>query len=87
MALASRSMLVSLNLRMWTANAADRSIAQRVEKDSEAEYNTMRVVKQLAPPEYTLPIKRLANYGRDQHERLTLQLPAGDTETLRTGCR
>lgn len=72
MALSSRSMFVSLNLRMWTANAADRSIAMRVEKDTEAQNNTMRVVKQLVPSEYTLPIKRLAIYGREQHERLTL---------------
>lgn len=72
MTLASRSMLVSLSQHIWQASAADRSIAMRVEKANKAHHNTMRVVKHLAPPEYLLPIKRIANYGKDQHDRLTL---------------
>lgn len=72
MTLSNRSMLVSLNQKIWSAASADRSIAMRVEKASKASHNTMRVVKHLAPPEYLLPIKRIATYGDDQHKRLTL---------------
>ncbi len=72
MSLASRSMFVALNQRLWQAHAADRGLAQTVEKTNDAENRTMRVLKQLAPNDYLLPIKRIAIYGREEHERLTL---------------
>lgn len=72
MSLASKSMYVSLNQRFWQAHAADRKLAMDVEKKASADNRTMRVLKQLAPTDYLLPIKRLAIYGREQHERLTL---------------
>ncbi len=72
MSLSNRSMLVSLNQRLWQANASDRSLAQGVEQWKQAETRSMRVLKQLAPTDYLLPIKRVAALGRDQHSRLTL---------------
>lgn len=72
MSLASRSMLVSLSQRMWFAHTADRKLGQQAEAANEASVRTMRVVKQLVPSEYMLPIKRIAIYGREQHDRLTL---------------
>lgn len=72
MSLANRSMFVQLNQRIWQAHAADRRLAMDVERSTAADNRTMRVLKQLAPTDYLLPIKRLAIYGREQHERLTL---------------
>lgn len=72
MALASRSMYVSLHQRIWQAQSADRSLAVGVENETNAHNRTMKVLKQLAPSEYLLPIKRIAIYGQDQHAKLTL---------------
>lgn len=72
MSLASRSMLVSLSQRMWWANASDRQLGMQAERANDADNRSLKVLKQLIPPEYTLPIKRIALFGRDQHARLTL---------------
>lgn len=72
MTLSNRAMLVSLSQRIWSAAKADRSIAERIEDDANAERRSMRVVKQLAPSHYLLPIKRIAELGDAQHARLTL---------------
>lgn len=72
MTLANRAMLVSLHQRIWTAAKADRSLAGRVETETDAQANTMRVVKKLIPSFYLLPIKRVAELGDVQHARLTL---------------
>lgn len=72
MSLASRSMLVSLSQRMWWANASDRQLGMQAEAANDADNRSLKVLKQLIPPEYTLPIKRVALLGRDQHLRLTL---------------
>jgi len=72
MTLSSRSMYVSISQRIWQAQASDRGLAHGVEKTAEAKNRTMKVVKQLAPTDYLLPIRRIAIYGREQHERLTL---------------
>jgi hypothetical protein len=65
-------MYVQLSQSIWQAHASDRRLAADVEKTTSADNRTMRVLKQLAPTDYLLPIKRIATYGRDQHERLTL---------------
>ena len=72
MALSSRSMYVSLHQRIWQAQSADRSLAVGVENETNAQNRTMKVLKQLAPSEYLLPIKRIAILGQDQHVKLTL---------------
>lgn len=72
MSLSSRSMLVSLNQKMWWANAADRQVGIQAERAHDAENRSFHVVKKLIPSEYMLPIKRVALLGRDQHLRLTL---------------
>lgn len=72
MSLSSRSMYVSLHQRIWAARSADRSLAAGVENQTHAQNRTMKVLKQLAPSEYLLPIKRVAILGQDQHAKLTL---------------
>lgn len=72
MSLASRAMLVSLNQRCWQAQTTDRYLASELEVNTEAQNRTMRVLKQLAPSDYILPIKRIAMFGREQHEKMTL---------------
>lgn len=72
MSLSSRSMNVSLTQRIWQARSTDRALAQGVEAQTDAQNRTMKVMKQLAPSDYLLPIRRIAQLGRDQHERLTL---------------
>jgi hypothetical protein len=72
MALSSYSMQVSLNQRVWQARTTDRRLAADLEQTSEAQHGTMSVLKSLVPREYTLPIKRFATFGREQHEKLTL---------------
>jgi len=72
MTIANRAMLVDLDQRVWQAVSADRGIAARVEQDHEAQFKTLRVVKQLVPREKLLPINRLAQMGREHHEKLTL---------------
>lgn len=72
MSLASRSMYVSLNQRIWTAQVSDRGLASGLERSNDAENRTMKVIKQLSKTDYLLPIRRVAQLGRDQHERLTL---------------
>jgi hypothetical protein len=84
MSLASRSMLVSLSQRMWWANASDRQLGMQAERANDADNRSLKVVKQLIPPEYTLPIKRIALYGRDQHIRLTLPGIAKGQQLLAT---
>lgn len=72
MSLSSRSMQVTLHQRIWQAQSTDRALAATVEKTTEAKNRTMKVLKQLAPTDYLLPIRRIAVFGREQHERLTL---------------
>lgn len=72
MSLPSRSMFASLTVKVWQASSMDRAIAMGVERDMEADNRTMKVVKSLAPSEHLLPLRRLANYGREEHKRLTL---------------
>lgn len=72
MSIASKAMFAALNQRVWQAASADRGIAARVENENEAEHRSMRVVKKLAPVGALLPITRLANFGKEQHDRMTL---------------
>lgn len=72
MTLSHRAMLVSLHQRIWSAAKADRSLAHRIEQETNANGQTMRVVKKLIPTHYLLPIKRVAELGEAQHSRLTL---------------
>jgi hypothetical protein len=65
-------MFASLTQRIWKAVAADRALAHEVERNTEAEERTMRVIKQLAPTDYLLPIRRIATLGQLEHKRLTL---------------
>src|ERR1044072_6588560 len=72
MSLSSRSLNVSLTQGIWEAKSTDRALAQGVQAQTDAQNRTMKVIKQLAPSDYLLPIRRIAQLGRDQHERLTL---------------
>lgn len=72
MSLANKSMFVSLHQRVWTAHKVDRNLAEMVEEETKAEQNTFRVLKQLVPNAYLIPINRIAILGRNEHQRLTL---------------
>lgn len=72
MSVANKAMIVSLHQRIWQAASADRTIASGVEAQHNAQYKTMRVVKQLAPREKLLPIRRVAEIGDHHHKTVTL---------------
>lgn len=70
--LSDKAMLVSLSQRAWKATAMDKEIASQTETQYEAEAGTMRVIKELTPREYMLPIQQIMNLGRQEHYRITL---------------
>lgn len=70
--LQDKAVLVSLTRRMWTAHTVDRDISEEIEKRTEAEQGTMKVIKELAPKAFTAPIRRIADYGYVEHCRMTV---------------
>jgi len=65
-------MFASLNISIWQASVTDRAVAMRAEIEHDAENRTIKATKRLVPPQYLIPIKRIAQLGRDRHKQLTL---------------
>lgn len=70
--ISDRAIMVSLSIREWTGQAADRHLSHQAEVGANAENGTLTVIKELTPRHFLKPIKTAERIARQEHLRMTV---------------